>query len=68
MTSGQTGISPKLAEDVVDIIGLIDCSSSPNFPIAKKGNAYYVSVSGRIGGLAGKMYILKMLLFVCKTL
>ncbi|MEP0367421.1 MAG: tail fiber domain-containing protein [Cyclobacteriaceae bacterium] len=33
--------------------GLIDCSSSPNYPQALEGDYYYVSVAGKIGGTGG---------------
>ena len=34
--------------------GPIDCSANPNYPAAKAGEFYKVSVAGRIGGGAGK--------------
>ena len=35
--------------------GLIDCSLNPNYPIAAVGDVYYVSVAGKIGGVAGRV-------------
>jgi len=35
------------------ISGSIDCSTNPNYPAASKGNGYYVSVAGKIGGASG---------------
>ena len=31
-----------------------DCSANPNYPAASKGDVYYVSVAGKIGGASGK--------------
>ncbi|WP_066795026.1 hypothetical protein [Sphingomonas soli] len=36
-----------------DLKGDIDCSANPNYPAASKGDAYVVSVAGRIGGASG---------------
>lgn len=36
-----------------DIKGRIDCSGNPNYPAASKGDVYFVSVAGKIGGAAG---------------
>jgi hypothetical protein len=33
--------------------GTTDCSANPNYPAASKGDAYTVSVAGKIGGAAG---------------
>jgi hypothetical protein len=33
--------------------GATDCSATPNYPAAVKGDAYIVSVAGRIGGAGG---------------
>lgn len=32
----------------------LDCSTNPNYPAASKGDTYYVSVAGKVGGAAGK--------------
>jgi hypothetical protein len=42
-----------LVSSGVTIKGSIDCSTSPNYPAAVTGDAYYVSVAGRIGGGSG---------------
>lgn len=34
--------------------GDLDCSASPNYPAALKGDSYIVSVAGKIGGASGK--------------
>ncbi len=39
----------------VSIVGSIDCSTDPNYPAATGGEAYYVSVDGRIGGSSGPL-------------
>jgi alpha-D-ribose 1-methylphosphonate 5-triphosphate synthase subunit PhnG len=39
---------------LLDLKGSQDCSASPNYPAASKGDAYYVSVAGKIGGASGK--------------
>lgn len=36
-----------------DVKGSTDCSTNPNYPAALKGDAYAVSVAGKIGGAAG---------------
>lgn len=36
-----------------DLKGSIDCSANPNYPAASNGDAYRVSVAGRIGGASG---------------
>lgn len=38
---------------LLDFKGAIDCSANPNYPAASKGDAYVVSVAGKIGGAAG---------------
>jgi len=35
------------------LIGSLDCSTNPNFPVAVKGDAYKISVAGKIGGASG---------------
>lgn len=37
-----------------DFKGSTDCSSNPNYPVGVVGDAYLVSVAGRIGGASGK--------------
>ena len=39
---------------LLDFKGSTDCSANPNYPAASKGDAYYVSVAGKIGGASGK--------------
>jgi hypothetical protein len=39
---------------LLDFKGDTDCSANPNYPAASKGDAYYVSVAGKIGGASGK--------------
>jgi hypothetical protein len=39
---------------LLDLKGGTDCSANPNYPAASKGDAYYVTVAGKIGGAAGK--------------
>lgn len=43
--------------------GVIDCSASPNYPAAQKGDAYTVSVAGKIGGPAGQSVGLRDILY-----
>lgn len=38
---------------LLDFKGNADCSGNPNYPAASKGDAYYVSVAGKIGGASG---------------
>lgn len=39
----------------VNIVGQIDCSGDPVYPAADKGDAYIVSVAGKIGGGSGEL-------------
>lgn len=38
---------------LLDFKGSTDCSTNPNYPAASKGDAYLVSVAGKIGGASG---------------
>ncbi len=38
---------------LLDFKGSTDCSANPNYPAALKGDAYVVSVAGKIGGASG---------------
>lgn len=38
---------------LLDFKGGTDCSGTPNYPAASKGDAYVVSVAGKIGGASG---------------
>jgi hypothetical protein len=38
---------------LLDFKGAQDCSANPNYPAASKGDAYVVSVAGKIGGASG---------------
>lgn len=38
---------------LLDFKGTTDCSGNPNYPAASKGDAYVVSVAGKIGGASG---------------
>ena len=38
---------------LLDLKGNIDASSNPNYPAASKGDAYFVSVAGKVGGGSG---------------
>ena len=38
---------------LLDFKGTTDCSANPNYPAASKGDAYVVSVAGKIGGASG---------------
>lgn len=40
---------------LMDLKGSTDCSANPNYPAASKGDAYVVSVAGKIGGASGKV-------------
>lgn len=39
---------------LLDWKGDTDCSGNPNYPAASKGDAYIVTVAGKIGGASGK--------------
>jgi hypothetical protein len=40
---------------LLDFKGVTDCSTNPNYPAASKGDAYVVSVAGKIGGASGQV-------------
>jgi hypothetical protein len=42
-----------LVTGLLDLKGTQDCSANPNYPSASKGDAYIVSVAGKIGGASG---------------
>ena len=39
---------------LLDLKGDTDASANPNYPAASKGDAYYVTVAGKVGGASGK--------------
>lgn len=39
---------------LLDFQGATNCSANPNYPAASQGDAYVVSVAGKIGGASGK--------------
>lgn len=39
---------------LLDLKGDLDCSTNPNYPAGSKGDAYYVTVNGKIGGASGE--------------
>lgn len=43
-----------LVAGLLDLKGDTDASANPNYPSASKGDAYYVTVAGKIGGASGK--------------
>lgn len=43
-----------LVAGLLDFKGNQDCSANPNYPSASKGDSYYASVAGKIGGASGK--------------
>jgi hypothetical protein len=42
---------------LLDLKGGQDCSANPNYPAASKGDYYFVTVAGKIGGAAGTAVI-----------
>lgn len=42
-----------LVTGLLDFKGSTDASGNPNYPSALKGDAYYISVAGKIGGASG---------------
>jgi hypothetical protein len=39
---------------LLDFKGNLDASEEPNYPTASRGDTYYISVAGRVGGASGK--------------
>lgn len=48
----QAAVSLAVA-GLLEFISDIDCSTDPNYPAANKGDTYYASVAGKIGGASG---------------
>jgi len=48
----QSYVDGKVA-GLLNYKGVTDCSATPNYPTAVKGDAYLVSVAGKIGGASG---------------
>lgn len=59
-------LTAAVVDDVLDLQGEIDCSGNPNYPIADKGNSFFVTVAGRIGGATGPL-VNSGDLIVCKN-
>jgi hypothetical protein len=56
---GTSGLASKAYADalvtgVLDFKGSTDASLNPNYPAALKGDVYYISVAGKVGGASGK--------------
>jgi hypothetical protein len=56
---GTSGLASKAYADalvtgVLDFKGSIDASLNPNYAAALKGDVYYISVAGKVGGASGK--------------
>lgn len=39
---------------LMNVVGAIDAGSNPNYPAAEKGDCYYISNGGKVGGLSGQ--------------
>lgn len=39
---------------LLEFAGTLDCSANPNYPAGSEGDAYVVSVAGKVGGASGK--------------
>lgn len=52
-TAFVQGLVAQATTGLLDLKGDIDCSANPNYPAASKGDAYVVSVAGKIGGASG---------------
>jgi len=67
-TNQTDGVTVNIMSTVsgMSVIGELDCSTNPNYPVGLKGDSYFVSVSGKIGGLNGKDVSLGDLI-VCKN-
>lgn len=57
---------PVLPGGALTLKGNIDASANPNYPAALVGDAYYISVAGKIGGASGVVVNVGDLI-VCKT-
>lgn len=47
-------ISALISIGLLELKGDTDASGNPNYPAASKGDAYYVTVAGKVGGASGK--------------
>lgn len=52
-TAFVTGAVATAVTGLLNFKGSTDCSANPNYPSAVKGDAYIVSVAGKIGGASG---------------
>lgn len=52
-TAFVTGAITTAVTGLLNFKGSTDCSGNPNYPAAVKGDAYIVSVAGKIGGASG---------------
>jgi len=43
------------ANDAMRYLGVIDCSTNPNYPEGNAGDTYKISVAGKIGGTSGEV-------------
>jgi hypothetical protein len=43
-----------LVTGLLDFKGNLDASTNPNYPAASKGDTYYISVAGKVGGASGE--------------
>lgn len=49
----QTVVSAAVA-GLLELKGTTNASANPNYPAASKGDAYFISAAGRVGGASGK--------------
>ena len=74
-TDSNKNLTSKSVADTLTALGLtnavvfkgaIDCSGNPNYPAADAGDAYVVSVDGKIGGASG-INVITGDTIICKT-
>lgn len=53
-TSFVQSLFSGLASGLIKLKGTIDASSNPNYPAGSVGDAYLISVAGKVGGASGK--------------
>lgn len=54
----QSAVVAAIANAVTGLLelqGSIDASGNPNYPAASKGDTYYITVAGKVGGASGKV-------------
>jgi len=62
--NGTVWVEETLSTDgLLDFLGDFSASGDPNYPVANKGDTFFISVAGRVGGASGKVVAIGDILF-----